>query len=167
MKQTFIVSCIVLFSSFTSYTKQFTNAHMVCDKVPELNQKMLAFVKSNLKKKVGKGECWDLAAQGLNTIGANWDKNYGFGKEIDIKKDCVYSGDIIQFENVKIEYHKNNTTYWEEMDHHTAVIFKVNDKESFTIAEQNTSDLGKKVGLSSLELKYILKGTYTVYRPVK
>jgi signal peptidase I len=103
----------------------------------------------------------------LNTIGATWDKNYGFGKELNIKKDCVYPGDIIQFENVKIEYHKNNTTYWEEMDHHTAVIFKVNNKESFTIAEQNTSDLGKKVGLNSLELKYILKGTYTVYRPVK
>jgi hypothetical protein len=167
MKQAFIVSCIVLFSSFTSYNKQFTNSRIVCDEVPELNQKMLAFVKSNLKKKVGRGECWDLAAQGLNTIGATWDKNYGFGKELNIKKDCVYPGDIIQFENVKIEYHKNNTTYWEEMDHHTAVIFKVNNKESFTIDEQNTSDLGKKVGLNSLELKYILKGTYTVYRPVK
>ena len=167
MKQVLTVCCIILLSSFNSAKKtHLINAHFVCDQVPELNRKMVEFVKSNLSKKVGRGECWDLAAQGLNTIGAAWDKNYGFGKEINNKKECVYPGDIIQFENVKIQYQKNNTTYWEEMDHHTAIIFKVNSKENFTVAEQNTSDLGRKVGTSTLELKNILKGTFKIYRPV-
>lgn len=138
-----------------------------CDQVPELNQKMLAFVKASLNKKIGRGECWDLAAQGLNSIGASWDKSYGFGKEVDPGKDCIYPGDIVQFEGVKIQYQKGNTIYWEEMDHHTAVVFKVNARENYVLAEQNTSTLGKKVGLSNLELKNVLKGTYKVFRPVK
>lgn len=171
MKHSFIITITLASLLLSSYsTKEIENSHsslVVCDQVPELNQQLVAFVKSNLNKKVGRGECWDLAAQGLNKIGANWDKNYGFGKEIDPKKDCVYPGDIIQFEGVKIQYTKGNTTYWEELDHHTAVVFKVTDKESFTMAEQNTSALGKKVGLSSLELKNILKGSYKVFRPVK
>src|SRR5688572_15897370 len=33
-----------------------------CDTVPELNQKVIDFVKTKLNKKVGEGECWDLAA---------------------------------------------------------------------------------------------------------
>jgi len=167
----FIITIVALTCSSFSYTPQdlYTNScvALACDQVPELNQKMIDFVKASLNKKVGRGECWDLAAQGLNKIGATWDKNYGFGKEIDPKKECVYPGDIIQFEGVKIEYQKKNTTYWEELDHHTAIVFKVNNKESFIVAEQNTSVLGKKVGLSTLELKNILKGSYKVFRPVK
>lgn len=138
-----------------------------CDQIPELNQLLLNYVKSNLNKKVGRGECWDLAAQGLNTIGASWDKQYGFGKPVNIKKDCIYPGDIIQFKNVEIQYQKKDTYYREEMEHHTAIVFKVKDQENFVMAEQNTSSHGKKVGLSTLSLKNILKGSYTVYRPVK
>lgn len=171
MKHSPIISALFLIflcSSFTIFDPgNFTGTEIICDQIPELNKKMIEFVKSNLNKKVGRGECWDLASQGLNKIGASWDKSYGFGKEIDIKKECIYPGDIFQFEGVKIEYHKKNTTYWEELDHHTAIVFKVNDKESFVMAEQNTSTLGKKVGLSTLELKNILKGSYKVFRPLK
>jgi len=172
MKRFFAVKIIFVLTFFVSAfsfhkVEKTILSKVVCDQIPELNQKLIDFVKSNLNKKVGRGECWDLAAQGLNTIGANWDKNYVFGKEINLKKECVYPGDIIQFEGVKIEYKKKNTTYWEEVDHHTAIVFKVNDKESFIMAEQNTSVLGKKVGLSALELKNILKGSYKVFRPVK
>lgn len=166
MKPVFFILPLTLAFCFFSF-KAIESKIQACDQVPELNQQMLAFVKSQLNKKVGRGECWDLAAQGLNKIGATWDKSYVFGKEINVKKDCVYPGDVFQFEGVKIEYKKGNTTYWEEMDHHTAVVFKVNGKESFVMAEQNTSNLGRKVGLSTLELKSILKGSYKVFRPVK
>jgi len=171
MKHSLIISVfcsVFIWPSFTpSRAENGAGNEIVCDQIPELNKKMIEFVKSNLNKKVGRGECWDLAAQGLDEIGAAWDKNYGFGKEIDVKKDCVYPGDIIQFEGVKIEYHKKNTMYWEELDHHTAIVFKVIDKGNFLMAEQNTSTLGRKVGFSNLELKNILKGTYKVFRPVK
>lgn len=166
MKSLFFILSLAFTFCFLSF-KTSKSKIQACDKIPELNQQILAFVKSQLNKKVGRGECWDLAAQGLNKIGATWDKGYVFGKEVDVKKECIYPGDIFQFEGVKIEYKKGNTTYWEEMDHHTAVVFKVNSKESFVMAEQNTSKLGRKVGLSTLELKNILKGSYKVFRPVK
>ena len=169
MKRSFLFSISVLilfFSSFNVPKKTSWSTIKSCDQIPALNQNLIEFVKNNLNKKVGRGECWDLAAQGLNTIGANWDKNYVFGKEIDLKKDCVYPGDIIQFEGVEIQYQKKNTFYREEVEHHTAIIFKVNNKQSFVLAEQNTTELGKKVGTSTLELKNILKGTFKIYRPV-
>ncbi|WP_317900204.1 hypothetical protein [Aurantibacillus circumpalustris] len=169
MKRWFIFSFGILpflFSSFNISNKLICSAVKTCDQIPVLNQKLIDFVKTNLNKKVGRGECWDLAAHGLNAIGANWDKNYGFGKEIDLKKDCVFPGDLIQFEGVEIQYQKKNSFYREELEHHTAIIFKVHNKESFVLAEQNTTDLGKKVGTAPLELKNILKGTFKIYRPV-
>lgn len=52
-------------------------------KRPELNQKIITFVSQNIGKKVGRGECWDLAAQALNQAGASWDGQYNFGRVIN------------------------------------------------------------------------------------
>ena len=168
--KSFCLSLIALsffLCSFSFPVKENTSPIIACDNIPELNKQMFEFVKGKLNKKVGRGECWDLAAQGLNSIGANWDKDYVYGKEVDPWKDCVYPGDVIQFEGIKIQYQKGNTTYTEEMDHHTAVVYKVNGKGSYVVAEQNTSVHGKKVGLSNLELNNVLRGSYKFYQPVK
>lgn len=138
-----------------------------CGKVPELNEQMLSYVKSTINKKVGRGECWDLAAEGLNRIGATWDKKFGFGKVVDPQKDCIFPGDIIQFEGVEIIYESKGAMYSESMEHHTAIVFEVKGKGKFTIAQQNTGFNGRKVSTDPLELKNIKKGTYTFYRPVK
>ncbi len=161
---TFISSvCFVKEKSLASLTPPI----YTCDSIPQLNRQIIAFVKGNLNKKVGRGECWDLAAQALNKVGATWDKNYAFGKVINEKKDCVYPGDIMQFEGVEIEYEKNKVFYKENLEHHTAIIYQVKGKETFVMAEQNTSTLGKKVGLSSLDLKNIRKGNFRIFRPYK
>jgi hypothetical protein len=169
----FILTICVFAFSISSHipqkqTKDFKfNRSVSCDSIPILNKQIIVFVKNALSKKIGRGECWDLAAQALNKVGATWDKNYVFGREVDIKKDCIYPGDVIQFEGIEIEYEKKGILYKEELEHHTAIIYKVKDKTNFVVAEQNTSTLGKKVGLSALELKSILKGSYKIYRPYK
>lgn len=160
-----ILSILILF--FTSTPPGSDVTRSACDTVPELNKQIVSFVKSSLNKKVGRGECWDLAAQALNNVGASWDKNYVFGKEIAYKTECVYPGDIIQFEGVEIEYKKKEVFYREQLEHHTAVIYLVKDKGNFVVAEQNTNTLGKKVGLNDLELKNVLKGTFKIFRPHK
>ena len=137
-----------------------------CDNVPALNSKVHAFVKAHVGKRVGRGECWDLAAQALNSAGAKWDGAFHFGKTIDPGKDCVYPGDVIQFSQVRVQYQKGNTFYIEEMDQHTAVVYQVRRKGSFVVAEQNTSRLGKKVGLSDLELANVSQGKVEFFRPV-
>ncbi len=136
-------------------------------KIPELNKEILKYVKSVKGKKVDRGECWDLANQALILVGADWDRAYVYGKKIDPQKDQVYPGDLIQFENVKIQYAEGNTTYTELMIHHTAIVFKVIDQGIYEIAHQNTQFSGRKVGISTLNLNHIVKGETYFYRPVK
>jgi len=137
-----------------------------CDSIPELNRKIIDLVDQQIGKTVGRGECWDLAAFVLNQNGAKWDKKFTFGRKIDPKRECVYPGDIMQFEGVKVKYTRGLTVYTETMDHHTAVIHEVKAKGVFVLAHQNTGTSGRKVGFSDLDLKTIVKGKYLIYRPV-
>jgi hypothetical protein len=125
-----------------------------------VTQKILAFCERNKDKKVGKGECWDLAKEALDASGADWTAPYGFGTELK-KKEAVQAGDIIQFEKVRIEYPDGS---WKELPHHTAIVYKVLAPGKFTMAEQNAN--GKRfVTFSELDLNYLKKGKYTIYRP--
>ncbi|MBD80145.1 MAG: hypothetical protein CL840_14625 [Crocinitomicaceae bacterium] len=137
-----------------------------CDKVPKLNQKIIEFVDSKIKKKVGRGECWDLAFEALSSTDAKWDGQYKFGKEVFYRSECIFPGDIIQFERVKIKYEKDGITYNGEMAHHTAIIYEVKEIGVYTLAHQNTAFSGRKVGLSELDVKNISKGKFKIYRPV-
>jgi hypothetical protein len=158
---------LIVLATFILQSFSISTSDPNCDSIPELNKQIIDFVKTKLNKKVGHGECWDLASEALNSAGAEWDHDYKFGKELDLKKDCVFPGDIIQFEKVKVEFEKNGSFYKQDLQHHTAVIYKVNEKNSFIMAEQNTSQHGKKVSLSPIDLNNITKGKVTIYRPVK
>jgi len=138
--------------------------------IPSLNKKVIEYVDTVIGERVGRGECWDLAAAALDHAGAYLDRSsqksiYIFGKELNPKKDKIFPGDIIQIENVKIEYTRANMIYTENMIHHTAIIYEVKEKDLYKIAHQNTSFSGKNVGLSYLNLSDIKKGEITFYRP--
>lgn len=138
--------------------------------VPDLNRKVIEYVDTVIGKKVDRGECWDLAAAALDYAGAYLDRSskksiYIFGKELNPKKDDIFPGDIIQIENMKLEYTKGNAIYTETMTHHTAIIYKVLGESHYKIAHQNTSFSGKKVGVSELNMNYNKKGKITFYRP--
>lgn len=135
--------------------------------MPSHNKSIMNYVKTKVNKKVGRGECWDLAAEALNKTGSTWDGNYKYGKQVFVKKECIYPGDIIQFEGVVIKYYKSGVPFKEKMSHHTAIVFEVLEKGVFVLAHQNAGKFGKKVGLSNLDVKNITKGKYMIYRPVK
>lgn len=123
-------------------------------------QKVIAYCDANKGKKVGKGECWDLAKEALNNAGATWTPPYVFGKELT-KKDALQPGDILQFEKVRIEYPDGA---WKELPHHTAVVYSVSEGKKITMAEQNAN--GKRfVIFSDIDLSFVKKGKYTAYRP--
>ena len=138
-----------------------------CDTIPELNQKIVGIVKQQIGKTVDRGECWDLAALVLNQTGAKWDRQYTFGRNVDLGKECACPGDLIQFEGVMIKYTKGRTVFEETMSHHTAIIFEVKAKDVFVLAHQNTGTSGRKVGLSDIDIKTIIKGKYQIFRPVQ
>lgn len=150
---------IALFLAGTSVQAQ--------QKLPELNQKVVDYVTSVIGKQVDRGECWDLANQALNRIDAKWDKEYVYGKLLNPKKDKILPGDIIQFKNVTLKYRIGNTITTETMAHHTAVVYKVIDKDVFELAHQNTGFSGRTVGLSKLDLNTVQNGKMWFYRPVK
>ena len=136
-----------------------------CDSVPVLNQRVIAFVKDHVGKRVGTGECWDLAAQALAKAGATWDGAYGFGKRVDPLKECVHPGDIIRFQGVLLRQTTETSTHEERMSEHTAVIMQVKGPGSYRLGHQNMGASGRKVGFSDIDIQYIVKGKYTIYRP--
>jgi len=140
--------------------------------IPGLNQKVKEYVSQVIGTKVDRGECWDLASEALNYAGAYLDRTneknlYIFGERINHKKEKVYPGDIIQFENVTLEYREGNTIYTETMSHHTAIVYDVIATHHYEIAHQNTSFSGKKVGISELKLDNVKKGEMIFYRPTR
>lgn len=139
-------------------------AQAQCDSIPPINQEILIFVKSKMKKKVGTGECWDLAKFALEEVNAKWDGELVYGRKLE-KGECIYPGDIIQFEKIKIKYKEGNQTFTESMPHHTAVIYETNSQDEVTLAHQNTGYTGKKVGTSKLRFSTIISGKYFIYRP--
>jgi len=138
-----------------------------CDSVPELNKAILLYVDSKMGKKVGRGECWDLASESLKSINATWDGAYKYGRKIDPEKECVFPGDIVQFEGVKLKYVKDGLEYTEKMLHHTAIIHTVKGAGLYELAHQNTAYSGRKVGLSDLDFSTLTKGKFFIYRPTK
>lgn len=135
-----------------------------CDSVAPLNQQVLNYAQSNLNKKVGRGECWDLAKYALENCKATWDKKFEFGRHLE-KDECLMPGDVIHFKGVKIKYKEGKKTFYITMDQHTAIIHKVISSDEIELIHQNTAFSGKKVGVSSIKFSTITKGKYDIYRP--
>lgn len=132
---------------------------------PALNKQIVAFVDKHMGKKIGRGECWDLAKYSLNEAGAKWDKAFKYGKPVDPKKDEVFPGDFIQFENVKVQFEKDGGIHTETMTQHTAVVYKVKAPGVYVIAHQNNAFSGRKMGTSELDLATVKRGKLKFYRP--
>ena len=158
---------LILIASFFIFNfPELNNYPQKTNKIPYLNKRIIKFVDKNMGKQIGRGECWDLAAQALDYAGAKWDGSWQFGKVVDYKKDKIYPGDIIQFTNIKTEYTKENVTYYGTMTQHTVIIYKVNGTGDYILAEQNTPHSGRNIGLGKINFKHITEGKFTVYRPV-
>jgi hypothetical protein len=140
---------------------------VACPDVPALNRQVRAYVQAHLAQKVGRGECWDLAAAALRSTGAILDGLYRFGQPVDPRKACVFPGDVIQFEGVVVAYERGGRRHREEMGHHTAVVYQVTGPGAFVLAHQNFGPAGRKVGLTPLDLRDVQRGQLTIYRPVR
>lgn len=138
------------------------------EKLPELNKKIIEYVKTTIGTQVGRGECWDLAYEALTRHEAMWDWKYEYGRLFDPHKEDVFPGDLIQLENVVLKYKKGRVLITETMKHHTAIVFKIIDqkKKIFEIAHQNTDFSGRKVGLNEFNLNHVISGKVMFYRPV-
>lgn len=145
----------------------------VPDNLPELNAKVIEYVNKNMRKKVGRGECWDLAAGALAYSNAYFDRTSKrtaiiYGKALNPEKDEILPGDMIQFKKVKMKWREGNTIYQSQMGapDHTAIVYQVNGPGDYEIAHQNTSAFGRKVGVNNFRMDRITGGKLYFYRPV-
>lgn len=156
----------ILFIGICFGALSFSAQAQDCKDVPALNQQIVQLAKGKIKKKVGRGECWDLAYFVLEETSAEWDGMYKYGRLIDPKKECVFPGDIIQFENVKVRWKSGNTSNTTTMKHHTAIITEILNEGEWRIIHQNSADHGRKVGESSFYPTHVVSGKVMIYRPV-
>ncbi len=152
-----IIICVIILFTGNSLSAQ----------PPELNKSIKEYADSVIGTQVGRGECWDLAAQALNQHNAKWDGQYKYGKPLDPEQDTIYAGDIIQFKNVKLEYNKGMQIIKESMKKHTAIVYEVLSKGVYRIAHQNTTLGGKKVIITTFAINTMKRGKLYFYRPVK
>jgi hypothetical protein len=136
-----------------------------CDSVSEINVQIIELVGKKIGKKVGRGECWDLAKYVLDETYAAWDGMYKFGRILK-KGECIMPGDIIQFEKLKTETLNNGVKSTEMFPHHTAIVYDVRSEDEIVLVHQNTGYTGKKVGTSMFRFSTITTGRYMIYRPV-
>jgi hypothetical protein len=140
-------------------------AQQDCDETPFINQRIVELADAEINKKVGTGECWDLAKMVLDGTGAEWDGYEVYGELINHKSECIYAGDIIQFKNVKIEWKEGKYTYSETMKHHTAIVNEVKEDGTLVLIHQNTGQHGRKVGTTIFRINDMKKGRLMIYRP--
>jgi hypothetical protein len=133
---------------------------------PPVNRKVLEFVDRNMGVTVGRGECWDLAAEALDHADAQWDGAWKFGRPVDPVKEEVLPGDIVRFRNVLTRHRSGTMQREERMADHTAVIHQVHDRGIYTLAHQNTDVSGRKVGVSRFLLEHVVRGKVEFFRPV-
>lgn len=124
------------------------------------------YAEAHLGRKVGRGECWDLAQHALNEAGARWDGYYGFGEKLDTTTVPVQRGDVVQFEGVVVERRTGSSLTQETMGHHTAIVLSVGASGRYTLAHQNFGRGGRKVSRYELVMADVKRGSITFFRPL-
>jgi hypothetical protein len=120
-------------------------------------QKVLAFAKKNLGKKVDRGECWDLANAALNDAKANWKPLHDYGIKIELSQSKP--GDVLQFTDVKFKFPMGSASF----PKHTAIVYAFTGK-NLTLIHQNFNDK-RFVDTVTLSIDHIVKGKTEAFRP--
>jgi hypothetical protein len=126
--------------------------------IPRLNIGVLKYAEKQLGSKVGNGECWTLANEGLISAGAQRANGYTFGRKL-AKGETIVPGDIFQFTSVVLKGH--NFTMMLGLPNHTAVVRRVLGPTRFEILEQNPGP----VGTATIDFNDLKSGTWEAWRP--
>lgn len=114
-----------------------------------LGAQVVSFARGRIGRRVGTGECYDLADRALRNAGAKSAPDYGaitptadyvWSREVSLADVCP--GDIIQFRNYRFDRLVNRrdgsyTTEFQERPHHTAIVETTSANGLITVLEQN------------------------------
>lgn len=128
--------------------------------ISELQREVLNYAADNIGRKIGRGECWDLADQALRAAGAEPPRGYTFGTPVPLEE--IQPGDILQFTSARFD----EPGYWTimGMPNHTAVVHAVGDTRAFIL--QQNFDGKRYVTTYDLNLNNLTSGSIEAFRPV-
>lgn len=128
--------------------------------ISEIQREVVNFAADNIGKRIGRGECWDLADQALRAAGAEPPRGYTFGDRIPLNE--IQPGDILQFTSARFD----EAGYWTimGMPNHTAVVHAVGDTRAFIL--QQNFDGKRYVTTYDLNLNNQTSGQIEAFRPV-
>jgi hypothetical protein len=135
-----------------------------CEEAFPINNSIMEFIELNMGKKIGRGECWDVAKGALDFAEATLVDVYEFGRLLE-KNECIYPGDIIQFENVKTELSEEGVINYQNFPHHTAIVYETTTQDDIVLAHQNV-DGKRKLTTSKFVFSSVTEGELKVYRPI-
>lgn len=133
---------------FCSFSFQTPND---CAKVPAINKKITAYVKTQIGKKCG-DYCNSIFENAHKAAGLDW---WGdpVGTRIDYSKECVYPGDMLKLEEVELSWEKDGGT--QTMKYGMTVlyvIYKVKARGAYTVVRTATIDGKMKVITQDIEI---------------
>jgi hypothetical protein len=132
--------------------------------------RVLAFAREQVGKKVGNGQCSALVAGALEHAGLDPRSN---GRELESLKE-LKPGDILVFEDAAFRFKSGRRTYWAKFPHHVAIVATVGPggrAPALSILHQNAGQEGGDpdermvVQRWTLRMSQMTKGTVKAYRP--
>jgi hypothetical protein len=146
--------------------------------------RLVQFCRSYLGRRLGNGECSEVAVYGLPAAGAELDFDNPWGRFVcqytavdgrptvqvpssqKSRKPDVRPGDLIQYEGVLFESYPETGYSFREYPHHTSVVERVSsDGLTLIMLEQNVMG-AKYVQRTRLFLPEMTAGTMRVTRPI-
>jgi hypothetical protein len=145
----------------TEALEKWRNAMMLS--VYRINSIVLAFCEKRMGTQVNNGECAMMVVDAYGEAKAkamyHSGPTYIWGRELR-PGEPVLPGDVVQYEKCRFEFERG----WSETPHHTSLIRKVLEKDTFEILEQNVGGV-RKVQPGKLQLANRVRGTVAIYRP--
>lgn len=139
--------------------------------------RFLNYAVTRLGQRIGRGECWDLADQALESLpsvmyhrglGPGGDYKWGLLSATITRANPVANlrpGMILQFRDAVFHWRRNRKVYLRKAEHHTAIVSAVSDdKNDLCILHQNESGV-RQVTFGYYRISSIKGGTVWAYAP--
>lgn len=120
------------------------------ENVPPRNLTLIQSLRRQEGNKIGNGDAFELADEGLKTVSTVRRGFYRWGRELGPREPWL-PGDILQLEKVEYKFGKREL----KMNHHTVVIDEVKPEE-IIVLHQNTIPKGKVVQRDTWVLKGLI-----------
>jgi hypothetical protein len=125
-----------------------------------VNQGVLQYAQSVVGRKIGNGQCTELAIAALQAAGARPNSGYTWGTQLRSVNE-LQPGDVVQLHDARFEY--ANGSWSASTGPHTAIVTSVQGSV-IQVLEQNISSSPVQAG--QYDVTYMTAGRIEFYRPV-